>query len=291
MGIKDFLYRLMVYKSSWFPDVYYIKRQFKYCMGYRLNLQNPKTYQEKLQWLKLYAYKPIYAKMVDKYEVKGFVSQTIGKEYIIPTYGIYDKAEDIDYSILPNSFIMKTTHDSGTIVICKDKTKLDKKKSNQYLNRRLKKKYYLKERELFYKDVKPRIIIEKMIGELGEDLRDYKFYCFNGEPKLMFIISNRWGEGGHKADYFDMDGKPVKISQPGFDNSEILPSLPPVFEEMKVLAAKLSKDIPHLRVDFYYTQNKIYVGELTFFESGGYLPFYPEEINTLLGNWIDLSKI
>lgn len=290
MKLKDFLYRIMVHKAEWFPDTFYIKKQFKHCMGSELNLDNPRTFQEKLQWLKLNDYRPIYAKMCDKYEVKSYVAGVIGEQYTVPTLGIYDRAEDIDYTMLPESFVMKTTHDSGTVVVCKDKNKLDIKETNKYLNRRLKIKYYLKERELYYKDVKPRIIVEKLIGAPWEDLQDYKFFCFNGEPKLMFIISNRWGEGGHKADYYDMSGKPVKIFQPGYENSETLPALPPVFEEMKLLAAKLSKDIPHLRVDFYYTQGQIYVGELTFFDSGGYLPFYPEDVNLMLGNWIKLPS-
>lgn len=286
MKISDFLYRLMVHKAGWFPDKFYIKKQFKHCMGYELNLSNPRTFQEKLQWLKLYDYKPIYAKMCDKYEVKSFVADVIGEQYTVPTLGLYDRAEDIDYSTLPNTFVMKTTHDSGTIVVCKDKSKLDIEKTNEYLNKRLKIKYYLKERELYYKDVKPRIIIEKLIGVPDEDLRDYKFFCFNGEPKLMFIISNRWGEGGHKTDFYDMDGKPMEIFSPGYENSETQPDLSPVFEEMKALASKLSKGIPHLRVDFYYTQGQIYVGELTFFDGGGYLRFEPDEYNKILGDWI-----
>lgn len=286
MKLKDLWYHFMVHNAEWFSDTFYIKKQFKHCMGYELNLSNPRTFQEKLQWLKLYDYRPIYAKMCDKYEVKSFVADVIGEQYTVPTLGLYDRAEDIDYSTLPNTFVMKTTHDSGTIVVCKDKSKLDIEKTNMYLNKRLKIKYYLKERELYYKDVKPRIIVEKLIGVPDEDLRDYKFFCFNGEPKLMFIISNRWGEGGHKADYYDMDGKPVEIFQPGFENSETQPDLPPVFEEMKALASKLSKGIPHLRVDFYYTQGQIYVGELTFFDSGGYLRFEPDEYNKILGDWI-----
>lgn len=288
MKIKALFYSAMVHFANLFPDKFYIKRQFRHMMHYSLNLKNPITFQEKLQWIKLYDHREIYTSMVDKFEAKNFIAKVIGNEYVIPTIAVYDKAKDIDYDILPISFVMKTTHDSGTVIICKNKAELDIAKANLYLNKRLKRKYYLKERELQYKDVKPRIIVEKLIGEPSEDVKDYKFYCFNGEPKLMFIVSNRFGKGGHKADFFDMNKKKVAVFQPGFESNPVTPELPPVFDEMKELAAKLSKGVPHVRVDFYYTHNQIFVGELTLFDAGGYLPFYPDEYNKILGDWINL---
>lgn len=288
MKIKDLQYLIMLHTAGLYSDKFYIKRQFKHYLHYSPNLTNPRTFQEKLQWLKLYDRKPVYSVMVDKYEAKDFIQKKIGAEYIIPTIGIYNHSSEIVYDLLPEQFVMKTTHDSGTVVVCKDKSKLDIDKTNRYLDKRLRRKYYLIEREWPYKNVKPRIIVEKLIGQPGEDLYDYKFFCFDGQPELMFIVSNRWGEGGHKADFFDMEGNPVKVYQPGYENTLVPPQLPSCFEKMKELASTLSEGVPHLRVDFYYTNNQIYVGELTFSDSGGYVPFVPDEYNQILGDWIKL---
>lgn len=289
MKITDLQYSFMLHTAGLYSDKFYIKRQFKHYLHYSPNLTNPRTFQEKLQWLKLYDRKPVYSVMVDKYEAKDFIQKKIGAEYIIPTIGIYNHSSEIDYDLLPEQFVMKTTHDSGTVVVCKDKSKLDIDKTNRYLDKRLRRKYYLIEREWPYKNVKPRIIVEKLIGQPGEDLCDYKFFCFDGQPKLMFIVSNRWGEGGHKADFFDMEGNPVKVYQPGYENTLVPPQLPSCFEKMKELASTLSEGVPHLRVDFYYTNNQIYVGELTFSDSGGYVPFVPDDYNYILGDYIHLS--
>ncbi len=292
MKFKNILYSLMVHTAWLYSDTYYIKKQFKHYLNYTPDLITPKTYQEKIQWLKLNDRKPIYIKMVDKYEAKLLIEEKVGKEYIIPTLGIYNSANEIEYDSLPDEFVIKATHDSGTIVICRDKSKLDISNINSYFGKRLKRNYYFMEREWPYKNVKPRIIVEKLIGKQTEDLLDYKFYCFNGQPKLMFIISNRWGKGGHKADFFDMDGNHMNIYQPGYENNITSPPvLPPCFSKMKELAAILSKDIPHLRVDFYFTDNKIYVGELTFSDGGGYVQFIPDEYNTIIGDWIILPTL
>lgn len=288
MKIKNTLYSVMLHTAGFYSDKFYIKQQFKHCLHYIPNLSCPQTFQEKLQWLKLYDRKDIYSIMVDKFEAKDFIQKKVGEEYIIPTIGVYNDSAEIDYDLLPKQFVMKTTHDSGTVVVCKDKSKLDIEKTNRYLDKRLRRKYYLIEREWPYKNVQPRIIVEELIGQPGEDLRDYKFFCFDGQPKLMFIVSNRFGEGGHKADFFDMEGKPVEVYQPGYENSPVPPLIPPCFEQMKELASVLSTGVPHLRVDFYYTNNQIYVGELTFSDSGGYVPFIPDEYNKILGDWIKL---
>lgn len=290
MTLKSFLYRVMYHLSPLFSDEFYIKKQFKYLLGYDVNLEKPKTFQEKLQWLKLHDRKPIYTKMVDKYEAKKFISSIVGEEYIIPTLGIYNSVDEIDYNKLPNEFVIKTTHDSGTVIVCRDKSQLDKNYVRKYINKRLKRKYYYAEREWPYKHVKPRIIIEALIGKDIQDLRDYKFFCFSGEPKLMFIISERFTGSGHKADYYDMYGNHVDVYQPGYENNPNRPELPACFSEMKRLAAKLSKDVPHLRVDFYFADNRIYVGELTFSDAGGYLPFIPDKWNMIMGDYITLPK-
>lgn len=288
MKISSFLYRAMFHLSPIFPDKLYLKLQFKHRLGYKLDLDHPKTFNEKLQWLKLYDRKPIYTKMVDKYEAKDFITEIVGQEYVIPTLGIYNSVNEIDYDKLPNEFVIKTTHDSGTVIVCKDKNKLDRNYVKKYISTRLKRRYYYAEREWPYKNVKPRIIIEELIGKNCDDIWDYKFFCFNGEPKLMFIVTNRFKEGGHKADFFDMDGNHLDVCQPGFENNPIRPTLPDCFEKMKDLASKLSKGIAQLRVDFYYVNGQVYVGELTFSDSGGYAPFTPKEYNYIMGNYIKL---
>lgn len=290
MKISRFFYKVFYHCSFLFPDEFYIKIQFEYFMKYKLNLDNPKSFSEKLQWLKLYDRKPIYTKMVDKYEAKGFISEKVGMEYVVPTLGIYNTVSEIDYNSLPNSFVMKTTHDSGTVVVCQDKSLLDKKKTHSFLSKRLRRKYFYSEREWPYKDVKPRIIIEKNINQNNEDLKDYKFYCFDGEPKVLYITTNRGGKGGLKEDFFDADGNHLDATQKGYYNNPITPQLPSNFEKMKELARILSNGIPHLRVDFYEINNNIYVGELTFSDGGGYAPFIPHKYELLFGDWITLPK-
>lgn len=288
MKLSNLLYSAMLHTGCCYSDEFYIKRQFRHNLHYAPDLEHPKTFQEKLQWLKLYDRKPEYSIMVDKYEAKEYISKKIGNQYIVPTLGIYNNANEVNYKELPDQFVMKTTHDSGTVVICKDKSQLDINRVNKYLNKRLRRNYYLIEREWPYKNVKPRIIVEKMLGEKNEDLMDYKFLCFNGNPMLMFTVSGRYTGGGHKADFFDMNGNRVDVYQPGYENSECPPQLPPCYQQMIELAGILSQGIPHLRVDFYYTNNQIYVGELTFSDSGGYVSFIPDEWNYTLGNWIKL---
>lgn len=288
MKISSFLYRVMYHTSPLFPDKLYLKLQFKHLMGYKLDLEHPKTFQEKLQWLKLYDRKPIYTKMVDKYEAKDFIAEKVGSEYIIPTLGIYNTVDEIDYDKLPNEFVIKTTHDSGTVIVCKDKSKLDKEYVRKYISERLKRRYYYSEREWPYKDVKPRIIIEKNINVNDEDLRDYKFFCFDGEPKALYITTNRGLEGGLKEDFFYADGKHMEVNQKGYYNNPVTPELPNNFEKMKELARVLANGIPQLRVDFYEINDKVFVGELTFSDGGGFSPFVPGEYNRIFGDWIKL---
>lgn len=291
MTLKSFLYRVMYHLSPLFSDEFYIKKQFKYLLGYDVNLENPKTFQEKLQWLKLHDRKPIYTKMVDKYDAKEFIAEKVGKEFVIPTIGVYNSFDEIDFTTLPDSFVMKTTHDSGTVIVCHDKNALNKKEVQKFLSKRQHRNYYFTEREWPYKDVKPRIIIEKNININGEDLSDYKFYCFNGEPKALYITTNRGKIGGLKEDYYLIDGTHIDCTQIGYPNNEIQPKLPINFDRMKKLATDLSKGIPHLRVDFYEIDGQIFVGELTFSDGGGYALFTPEKYNRIFGEWIKLPDI
>ncbi|EPC05289.1 hypothetical protein HMPREF0994_06957 [Lachnospiraceae bacterium 3_1_57FAA_CT1] len=270
-------------------DKMYLKLVFRAKMGMRLNLQNPQTFNEKLQWLKLHDRKPEYTSMVDKYEAKKYVAERIGEEYIIPTLGVWDNFEEIDFDSLPNQFVLKTTHDSGGVVICRDKISFDKKKAREKLEKSLKRNYYMQGREWPYKDVKPRIIAEQyMVDESGYELKDYKLFCFDGFAKAMFIASDRYKAGEEtKFDFFDMDFKHLPFTN-GHPNAEHEIKRPESFEKMKELAGKLSEGIPQVRVDFYDINGQIYFGELTLSHWGGMVPFKPEEWDYKFGEWIKL---
>lgn len=273
------------------PDKLYLKWLFRLRMGYKLNLDNPQTFSEKLQWLKLYNRKPEYTQMVDKVGAKEYVAKIIGEEYIIPTIGVWDSVDDIDFDKLPNQFVLKCTHDSGGIVICKDKSKLDIESARRILRKGLKRDFYSTSREWPYKDVKRRIIGEQyMVDESGYELKDYKFFCFDGEPKALYIATDRGVEGEEtKFDFFDADFNHLPFVS-GYPNANRKITKPQGFEEMKQLAAKLSQGQPHLRVDFYDINGKIYFGELTFFHMSGTTPFEPKEWDYTFGSWIKLPK-
>ena len=274
---------------NWLPDKTYIQLGYRLATKKRLNLKNPKTFNEKLQWLKLYDHKPEYTRMVDKYEAKQYVAKKIGEEYIIPTLGVWDSFDQIDFDTLPSQFVLKCTHDSGGLVICRDKSKLDKEKAKSRINASLKSNYFWSNREWPYKNVKPRIIAETYMEDAADDaLTDYKFFCFNGEAKIMYISKDH-GKAP-RTDFFDMgfNHLPIKVKDP---HAEIVPQKPEQFEQMRELAEILSRGLAHLRVDFYLIDGKIYVGELTFYHMSGFTKVEPEEWNKKMGEWIDLTIV
>ena len=273
------------------PDKIYLKIKFRLILGEKLNLNNPKTFNEKLQWLKLYDRKTLYTKMVDKYEVKDYVANIIGDEYIIPTYGVYDKFSDIDFSNLPEKFVIKTNHDSGGIIICSDKNKFDTSYANEKISKSLKNKYYYLHREYPYKNVKPKILIEKY---LGNDLIDYRFYCFNGKIKLIYQYVNESCLDGTKPEpqscnIYDPEWNllPFRQSYPPSKNKY---EKPIQLNKMIKLATKLSKKTNFVRVDFYVIDKQIYFSELTFFPGAGFSKFYPKEKDLEIGSWIKLPN-
>ena len=272
-------------------DRKYLEKLYRATFGKDLNLENPQTFNEKLQWLKLYDRKPVYTTMVDKYAAKEYVADKIGEEYIIPTLGVWDKFDDIDFDALPDQFVLKCTHDSGGLAICKDKKTFDIEAARKKINRCLKRNYYYIFREWPYKDIKPRIIAEKyMVDESGYELKDYKIFCFDGQPKIMFIATDRANpEEETKFDFFDMEFNHLPF-QNGHPNAKKPIMQPKGFEKMKELAAKLSAGIPQVRVDFYDIDGKVYFGELTFSHWSGFVPFDPEEWDYKLGSWIDLPQ-
>lgn len=286
---QKFCLAILTHFGTWLPDALYLKIMFRLKMGYCLDLKTPKTFNEKLQWLKLYNRKPEYTLMVDKFEAKRIATRILGKEYVIPTIGVWDKFDDIDFSLLPDSFVLKSTNGGGGggVVICRDKNVFDKSLAAKRLNSSLKTSIYKHLKEWPYKNVKPRILAENfMVDESGE-LRDYKFYCFNGEPKVFLVASERFSKHRTYFDYFDMDGNHLPFTQGG-ENNPVLPKLPSNFEKMKTIAQKLSQGIPHVRIDLYSVDEIVYFGEFTFFDSSGFEKFTPNEWDEKFGEWIKL---
>lgn len=296
MKIKKLSYRfkrkLLLMAAPMLSDEIFLKCLYKMKFGRPLNLDAPQSFNEKLQWLKLHDRRSEYSMMVDKAEVKKYVASIIGEEHIIPTLAVYNRVEEIDFDALPNQFVLKCTHDSGGIVICKDKETLDRKAAIKKLKKGLKTNYFYQNREWVYKNVRPRIIAEQYMTNDSkstvDELSDYKWFCFDGEPKAMFIATERFAEGEEtKFDFYDMDFNHLPFTN-GHPNASKPISKPVSFETMKALARKLARGIPHVRVDFYDVNGHIYFGELTFFHWSGMMPFEPEEWDYKFGKWLNL---
>ena len=257
-------------------------------MNYPLNLSNPRTFNEKLQWLKLYDRKPIYTLMVDKYAVKKYVADIIGEKYIIPTLGVWDKPEDIDWDALPYQFVLKCTHDSGGIVICRNKDILDKKSAMEKLRESLKSDYYLAGREWPYKNVPRRIIAEKYMDDGTGELNDYKFMCYNGVCKNLFVCTGR-AENDLKVDFFDLEWNHLPFIRKYPNSSKRIPK-PDNLNDMVRIVESISRksEIPFARIDLYNIRNMIYFGEITLFPGNGIEYFNPQEWDYKLGEMINL---
>ena len=269
-------------------DEAYLKKKYRAKMGKELDLTTPKTYNEKLNWLKLYYRNPLYPILADKYMVKDYVAHKIGEEYIIPTIGIWDSYDEIDFDKLPNQFVLKCTHDSGGLVICKDKKKFDYQYARKKIVKSLERNYYLIGREWQYNEIPRKIIGEQYLEDaFTNELRDYKFFCFNGVVKAMFIATDRQSKNPTTFDFFDDKFNHLAIKQ-GHPNANTALEKPINFELMKQLAEILSSDIPHVRVDFYEVDGKVYFGEMTFFHFDGTTPFDPPMWDEVFGEWIDL---
>lgn len=268
----------------------YLKRKYQVIMHKELDLDNPQTFNEKLQWLKLYDRKPIYTTMVDKYEVKKYVTSMIGEKYIISTLGIWEHFDDVDFDSLPNQFVLKCTHDSGGLVICKDKSNFDKISAKKKIERCLKRNYYWSGREWPYKNVKPRIIAEKyMEDSIDKKLTDYKFYCFNGVVKFLYVSTGLDNHSTAQMSFYDTQFNKMPFRRSDYRELEHTPKKPCHFAEMIEIAEKLSGDIPFLRVDLYEIDEQIYFSELTFYPCSGLMVTEPEEWDAMLGEWLDLG--
>lgn len=289
-----FIYNAAHGKYNDMADDEYLKQMFKIKLGKDLDLLNPITFNEKLQWLKLYDRKPIYTTMVDKFAVKKYVAEIIGEQYIIPTLGVWNSAEEIDFNMLPDQFVLKCTHDSHSHVICRDKKTLNRAEAVDRLRKALKRDYYLRFREWPYKNVKPRVIAEAYLeDEFGKELRDYKVLCFNGVPKLIELHQGRFTD--HQTqDFYDTNWVKTGISQAGLSDYQVTETSvpkPAALDEMLKLSAKLAKDISHVRIDWYIIRGRLYFGEITFYDGSGFDPFDNPADDVMLGNWIILPKM
>jgi len=275
--------------SSFIPDELYLKLRYFYHFHKLLNLKNPQTFNEKLQWLKLYDCRSEYTMMVDKYAVKKYVAEKIGAEYIIPNLGVWDSPKEIDFGKLPNQFVLKCTHDSGSIVICKDKQKFDFNKARAKLDKRFKRNLYYYGREWPYKNVKPRVIAEKYMEDTAtHELRDYKIHCFHGEPKVILVCQDRYTDTGLTEDFYSVNWEHLDVKRPKHPNAKVKMEPPKELDLMLDLSRKLSKDIPFLRTDFYIINHQVYFSELTFYPASGFVKFIPESFDYQLGDWLKL---
>ncbi len=289
----DYRFLIMANRGKYdsMPDEAYLKRKFKASIGQELDLDNPQSFNEKLQWLKLYNRRPEYTMMVDKYKVRDYIAEKLGEEYLIPLLGVWDDPDEIDFDALPNQFVLKCNHNSGLgMCICKDKSKLDIPKVKEELRKGLAEDYYLTGREWPYKDVPRKIVCEKyMVDESGTELKDYKLLCFDGEPKLIEIHRGRFGE--HTQDFYDAETwERLDIQQPDMPMAEHPMQKPAFADQMVALSRVLAKDIPHVRVDWYFAENRLYFGELTFFDGAGFDSFIDVKDDLLLGNYITLPE-
>lgn len=283
--MKSFLKKM----SKILPDKLYLSLRYRMILGEWPDLKNPKSFDEKLQWLKLHDHNPDYTFMADKYEAKKYVADKIGDKYIIPTLGVWDSFDEIDFDQLPNQFVLKCTHNSGGLVICSDKSKLDMEKTREIITSSLKENYFWHGREWAYKDIQPRIIAEQyMVDESGIELKDYKIFNFHGIPKIIEVDFNRFVE--HKRNIYTTDWEylDVRIQYPNDRSVRI--EKPKCLDELLKLAGKLSEGIPHLRTDFYVINEKIYFGELTFYHGAGFEKFTPKSFGLEMGNWLQIPE-
>lgn len=282
------LYFLSSKISRILPDSIYLKMKYRIIMNRKLNLKNSVTFNEKLQWLKLYDRKKEYINMVDKYKVRKYISSIIGDEYLISLLGVYESFDDINFDKLPNQFVLKPNHTSGDVFICKDKTKINFEELRKKVTKWLKRNYYWLHREWPYKCIERKIICEQYLEDKSDvDLKDYKFMCFNGKAKCMFVCLNRHQSNGLNVDFYDMDFHKMPFER-HYHNSGTIIEKPKNWHKMIELSEKLSKDIPFVRVDFYEVNGQVYFGELTFFPGAGFEEFTPEKYDEMLGNWLKL---
>lgn len=274
------------------PDELYLRLLYHARIGKRLHLESPSTFNEKLQWLKLHDRNPLYTKLVDKAEVKPWVAERIGWEHIVPTLGVWDSFDEIDFDALPDRFVLKCTHDSGGLAICRDKASFDIEAARNKIEKSLAKNYYWRTREWPYKDVRPRILAEEYLdpSEPGGDLYDYKLFRFTDGRLVTLLMTDRYTDEAISKTFFDDEWHALPMSEGGHPTREAL-AKPAAFEQMKELASKLGEGMPFVRVDFYESNGGLYFGEMTFYPNSGFEQFDPNEWDVAFGSWIDLTEV
>ena len=273
---------------TWFDDVSYVRKIYYLYTGRRLNLSNPQSFNEKLNWEKIYWRNPLMSRLVDKYDAKAYVAEKIGQEYVVPNYGVWGSPEEIPFDRLPQQFILKCTHNSGTgMYICRDKAKMDVESVKRGLRKGLKERFFMNAREWAYKDARPRIIADKLLDDhSGHEIQDYKFLCFDGKPKYVYLSIK--GKNVYE-NYYDMDFKPVDINHQ-FPRQVPEFGKPENFEKMKQLVEKLSEGFPHVRIDFFNVEGHVYFAEFAFYDWAGIRPFETYEMDLALGREMTLPE-
>ena len=273
------------------PDEAFLIRKYKAAMGRDLSLSKPVTFNEKLQWLKLYDRRPEYTVMADKLAVRQYITEKLGEEHLIPLLGVWDDPDDIDFDLLPNQFVLKCNHNSGLgMCICKDKSTLDIEKVRSELRKGLREDYYQKTREWVYKDIPRKIICEKFMTNGGQELEDYKIHNFNGEAKFVLVCRDRFSDTGLTEDFFTPQWEHLPVKRPKLANASVPIPRPEHLEQMLEFSKILSKDIPFVRTDFYVIEGKVYFGEITFFPASGMATFHPARWDATFGSWLKLPE-
>lgn len=280
--------QIILIATKLIPDRIYLKIMYKFVTGKKLNLDKPKSYNEKLQWLKLNDRQELYTQMVDKLEVRKFIAERVGEQYLVPLIGVWDSPDDIDFSTLPNQFVLKCTHDCDGVVICNNKNEFDIKKAKKKLSKALNRNFYYQGREWPYKNVKPRIICEKYLEDKdGGQLTDYKIFNFHGKPKLIQVDYDRYL--GHKRQLFSPTWERLNVSFHFPSDTNKIMEKPVVLKQIIALAKILSEGFIHLRTDFFIVDSKIYIGEMTFYHGTGMGKWSPESFDEEMGEWINLK--
>ena len=282
------VFRKLGYKNAlnWLDDEFYLRLKYWSFTGIMPDLQSPCTFNEKLQWLKLHDRNPLYTKLVDKAEVKPWVAERIGWEHVVPTFGVWDTFDEIDFSTLPERFVLKCTHDSGGLAICRDRATFDIGAARKKIEGSLSRNYFWGGREWPYKNVKPRVLAEEYLEAGVQGMTDYKFMCFGGRARCAFTCTGR-SEGDLRVDFFDLNWNHLPFTR-HYPNADVPPAAPSHLGEMVALSEYLSESIPFVRVDFYEVAGEFYFGEMTFYPGSGFEEFDPEEWDEKLGSWIEL---
>lgn len=281
------------FRCRWLSDEEFTRRIWKLRFGSEINLQNPVTYNEKIQWLKLFFHNPDYVRLVDKYEVKKIIAEKVGKEYVVPTYGVWEDFDDIDFDSLPDSFVLKCTHDSGGVAVIRDKKNMDIAAVRKKIKKCLKTNFYWHGREWQYKNIKPRVMAEKYLEDQstpGAQMIDYKFFCFDGEPEFLYVSQGFENPHSARVSFLTLDWQKADFQRTDYKKFDKIPPAPSGLEEMKYVSRELSRGIPFVRVDLYQVNGQVLFSELTFTPCGGYMTFDNPTSDLMLGNMINLPE-